>query len=143
MRSMTMSLRVTVLAVVMTVATAGLDAGVAYANPTPDPSAQPHCNYSLTLPSVVNVSGTDMVTATLSHESCVGEIQPNSMTVCVEMVGGGSPACKFSPLFDPVQTFYMPYRSGATYKSTGRGCGNVFPSGDQSCASVGPYSATL
>ena len=31
----------------------------------------------------------------------------------------------------------------ATYRSTGRGFGNVFPMADESCFSVGPYSATL
>ena len=84
-----------------------------------------------------------MVTATLAHGPCTGDIQPNSMTVCVEMLGGDKPSCEFHPTFDPVQVYFAPYRPGATYRSTGRGCGNVFPSADESCSSFGPYTAAL
>jgi dihydroxyacid dehydratase/phosphogluconate dehydratase len=84
-----------------------------------------------------------MVTAIMSPGECTGQFQPNSFTVCVEMLGSGTPQCKFTPVYDAVQVFFTPYRKGATYASTARECGNVFPAADQSCSSQGPYSTTL
>jgi hypothetical protein len=132
-----------VLPAAVALAIAGVGAATAQASPPSDPSTSPSCSYTLTSPSIVNVSGTDMVTATLAHGPCTGKITPNSMTVCVEMQGGDRPQCAFHPTFDTLQVYFTPYRSGATYISTGRGCGNVFPAADESCSSLGPYTTTL
>ncbi|TPG36429.1 hypothetical protein EAH80_00100 [Mycobacterium hodleri] len=131
----------TVLPVTIAVAMAGLNLAVAQA--TPDPTTQASCAYTLASPTVVKVSGTDMVTATLTPGPCTGRISPNSITVCVEMQGGSRPQCATHPYFDPVRAYFAPYRPGATYQSTGRGCGSVFPTADESCVSLGPYAATL
>jgi hypothetical protein len=128
---------------VVAVMVIGLDGATAHAAPPPDPGPAASCSFKLTPPSVVNVSGVDMVTAIMSPGECTGVIQPNSYTVCVEMLGSGTPQCKFTPVYDAVQVFFAPYRSGAAYASTARECGNVFPMGEQSCSSQGPYSRTL
>lgn len=138
---MTRTLRIAVLP--MALALVGLNSAVAQASPPPEPSTDASCVYTLTSPSVVTVSGTEMVTATLTPGPCTGNISMNSLTVCIEMLGGGRPECAFHPTFDPVRVYFAPYRSGATYSSTGRGCGNVAPMFDQSCSAVGPYTATL
>ncbi|MGH3641549.1 MAG: hypothetical protein ACRDUX_21260 [Mycobacterium sp.] len=132
-----------VLLAVVVLATVGLDVATAGAAPPPAPVPAASCSYTLTSPSKVDVSGTDMVTATLTHGPCTGEITPNSMTVCIELRGYTPPQCNFHPTFDPVQVFFTPYRSGGTYLATGRGCGNVFPMADESCSSLGPYTKTL
>ncbi|MGI9163571.1 MAG: hypothetical protein ACR2JI_11730 [Mycobacterium sp.] len=84
-----------------------------------------------------------MVTASLTPGPCNGNISMNSLTVCVELQGYSPPECSFQPMWDPVRVFFAPYRSGATYIATGRGCGNLHPSGVELCASVGPYRQTL
>ena len=129
--------------VVALTAAIGLDMATAHAAPPPDQGPAASCSFKLTTPSVVNVSGLDMVTAIMSPGECTGLIQLNSFTVCVEMLGSGTPQCKFTPVYDAVQVFFAPYRSGAAYASTARVCGNVFPSAEQSCSSQGPYSKTL
>ena len=121
----------------------GLDVATAHAAPPADQVSSASCSFKLTPPSVANVSGLDMVTAIMSPGQCSGLIQPNSYTVCVEMLGSGTPQCKFTPVYDAVQVFFAPYRSGATYASTARECGNVFPLGEQSCSSQGPITKTL
>jgi hypothetical protein len=120
-----------------------LNVATVHAAPPPDPGPAASCAFTLTPPSLVNVTGIDMVTATMSPGECTGVIQPNSYLVCVEILGEGRPQCKFRPVFDPVSVYFTPYRKGATYQSTARVCGNVFPSADQSCSSLGPYTATL
>jgi disulfide bond formation protein DsbB len=143
MQPMTRIQRLTALPMALALITIGLSAATARAVPSPDPAPGGSCAYDLTAPSHVNVSGTDMVTATITPGACTGVIQPNSFSVCVGLLGEGRPQCKFSPVYDPVQVYFMPYRKGATYQSTGQGCGNVFPSADQTCSSLGPYTATL
>jgi disulfide bond formation protein DsbB len=143
MHPMTRTQRLAVLPTVFAVTVLGLNVATAHATPPPGPGPAPSCAFKLTAPSLVNVSGTDMVTATISPGECTGEFQPNSFTVCVEMLGSGTPQCDFRPVFDPVTVYFTPYREGATYRSTGQGCGNVFPSAELSCSSLGPYTATL
>jgi hypothetical protein len=135
--------RLAVLPVAVALTTIGLTTAAAHADPSPDPGPEASCTYKLTAPSRVNVSGADMVTATITPGACTGLIQPNSFTVCVEMLGSGTPQCNFSPIYKAVQVYFTPYRKGATYRSTGRGCGNLLPSGDESCTSLGPYTTTL
>lgn len=143
MNPLTRSRRLAVLPMALALSTIGLTAAAAHAAPSPDPGPAGSCTYKLTPPSRVNVSGTDMVTATITPGACTGLIQPNSFTVCVEMSDSGTPQCNFTPIYQAVQVYFAPYRKGATYRSTGRGCGNLLPSGDESCTSLGPYTATL
>ena len=143
MHPMTRAQRLTVLPMALALTTIGLTTATASAAPPPGPGPSASCDFKLTVPSHVTVSGTDVVTATLTPGECTGEFQPNSYLVCVEMLGGGTPQCNFRPVYDPVSVYFTPYRKGATYRSTGRGCGNVFPAADQSCFSLGPYTVTL
>ena len=137
-----MTRRLAVLPMAVALAAMGVDVATAHAAPPTD-EVSASCSFTLTPPSVVTVSGLDMVTAIMSPGACTGLIQPNSYTVCVEMLGSGTPQCKFTPAFDAVQVFFAPYRSGATYASTARECGNVYPLGEQSCSSQGPINKTL
>ena len=116
-------------------------AGPAAATPTDD-SAQASCVYTLSKPFLVDVSGRTFVSATFTALPCTGHILPNQQTVCVEIQGGGSaPTCAYQP-GSRVQV-YAPYRPGATYISTGIGCGAVAPTNTSTCDTKGPVSVTL
>lgn len=143
MNPMTRTRKLAVPSMALALAAIGLNAATAQADPPADPGPAASCTYKLTAPSVVNVSGTDMVTSVIAPGPCTGVIQPNSFVVCIEMLGVGTPLCKSSALYEPVQVYFAPYRKGATYKATGRGCGDVFASGGQVCSSLGPYTVTL
>jgi hypothetical protein len=130
------------LAAVATVMLSGLGfAGVAGAEPPPD---EPSCTYSLSPPSVVEISGNRMVTATIAFPSCTGRILPNERTVCVSPAAGDSAGeCAQSRGSVTAQVFYAPYRPGATYIARGTGCGTLTGPGNSVCTSLGPRSATL
>ena len=133
-----------VLPVAAGLAMAGLTVATAHADPAPDASSQPSCAFTLTPPSVVNVSGTQMVTATLTPGPCTGNITINGWTVCIELKDSEVKSqCNFHPWWDPVQIYFAPYRAGGTYVATGRACGDVAPDFGQSCMSFGPNSKTL
>jgi hypothetical protein len=117
--------------------------GVASASPTQG-DGQASCIFTLSKPFLVEVSGAKMVSATLSGLPCTGVTLPNEQTVCVELQGGGSaPQCNFAPGYATAQVYFAPYRPGATYVSTGKGCAATAPSLVSTCSSQGPYSATL
>jgi hypothetical protein len=116
--------------------------GVAHASPIQG-DGQASCTYTLSKPFLVDVSGRTMVSATLSALPCTGVMLPNEQTVCVELQGGGAPQCKFVPGYATAQVYFAPYRPGATYVSTGKGCAATAPSQVSICATQGPYSAAL
>lgn len=136
--------RVVPLAVACVAALAGFgSAGAAQAAPPTD-GEQPSCVYTLSKPFVVEVSGRQMVSATLDALPCTGSILPNSKTVCVQLQGSdAAPLCKYVPAYDVAQVYFAPYRPGSTYVSTGTGCGAVRPTFVSVCATQGPFSATL
>jgi hypothetical protein len=118
-------------------------AGVAQAAPPTD-GDQPSCVYTLSKPYVVEVSGRQMVSATLDALPCTGSILPNSKTVCVQLQGSdGPPLCKYEPGYNIAQVYFAPYRPGSTYVSTGTGCGAARPTFVSVCTTQGPVSATL
>lgn len=105
--------------------------------------AEPPCNYRLTPPTVVNVSGTDMVTATLTVGACDGAVTYQTVA-CIQMEGSdGAGQCAKGRGILPAQVFYQPYHPGATYTSTGRGCANKGNPPQQFCGESGPITATL
>jgi hypothetical protein len=107
------------------------------------PSDGPSCVYTLSRPQVVSVSGTAMVTATLKPYPCTGEINPNSLTVCVNPQGSSSPGhCGFSAVPSMAQVF-VPYKPGTTYVTTGTGCGSVYTTQGSICSTLGPVTTTL
>jgi hypothetical protein len=112
----------------------------AAAAPPPD---APACVYTLSRPQVVSVSGAVMVTATLTPYPCTGEINPNSLTVCLNPQGSSSPGtCGFSAVPSMAQVF-VPYKPGTTYVTTGTGCGSVYTTQGSICSSLGPVTTTL
>lgn len=119
----------------------GSATAVAGAQPTqPDTTA---CNYRLSAPSVVNVSGTNMVTATLTVGACDGATTFET-AACIQMQGAtGAGQCTQGRGILPAQVFFQPYRPGATYTSTGRGCAAKGNPPQKYCQENGPFTATL
>jgi hypothetical protein len=114
--------------------------GVAVAEPAPPPSS---CNYTLSAPHVVQVSGTDMVTATLSPAGCDGAMTFLSVA-CLQVQGGSGPGkCEQNNGILTAQVYFAPYQPGATYIATGRGCATSGNPPQSSCLTVGPQAATL
>ncbi|AFM17612.1 hypothetical protein Mycch_2851 [Mycolicibacterium chubuense NBB4] len=124
------------------VAAAGVALGSTGAVAAAQPSV-PACTYILTAPAVVSVSGTDMVTATLSPAACDGA-QTYQTVACVQMAGASGPGlCAQGRGILPAQVFYQPYRKGATYIATGRGCASKGNPPQRYCEEHGPLSAAL
>jgi len=114
-------------------------AGVTSAEPSP-PTA---CSYTLSPPHIVALSGTNVVTATLSPAAC-DRSEPYLSVACVQMEGSdGSAKCQQGEGNLTAQVYYAPYRPGATYVATGRGCALTGNPPMSVCQSTGPYTATL
>lgn len=112
--------------------------GVAGAEPTPPP-----CTYALSPPQVVQVSGTSMVTATLSPAAC-DRSNVYLSVACIQLQGSDGPGrCEQNNGILTVKVYYAPYRAGATYVSTGRGCALTGNPPQPVCQPVGPFSARL
>jgi hypothetical protein len=113
-------------------------AAVAGASPSPPP-----CAYTLTLPQVVQLSGTNVVTATLTPAAC-DQSDSYLLVACVQLEGSDGPGqCAQGQGILPAQVYYQPYRPGATYISTGRGCSSVGNPPMPVCSPTGPFTATL
>lgn len=117
-----------------------LGATSAVAGAQPAPSA---CNYHLTAPTVVNISGTDMVTVTVSPGTCDGAVTTQTVA-CIQMAGASGPAqCSRGNGIKPAQVFFQPYRPGTVYTATGRGCAAKGNPPQTYCQEDGPITATL
>jgi len=107
-----------------------------------DPAAST-CSYTLAGPQVVQLSGTNLVTATLSPAACDRSVAYQAVA-CVRMQGDDGPGqCAQQNGILMAQVFYQPYRPGATYMATGRGCASTGNPARAVCQSKGPISATL
>lgn len=136
-----MNLRLGVVAAVLSVLV--LAGGLTVSPARSDPPADPRCTYTLSAPQVVVVSGTPMVTATLAPFPCTGSISPNSMTVCLKVVGDSNAGqCGFEPRPLPARVF-VPYRPGTSYEARGRGCGSAPTASWTTCSTHGPMTVTL
>ncbi|WP_235632983.1 MULTISPECIES: hypothetical protein [Mycobacteriaceae] len=105
--------------------------------------AQPGCAYTLAQPVVTQVSGTPMVTTTVTVAACR---QSNAMlqVACLELKGAGAaPLCVSSEGPAAAQVFFAPYRPGATYVASGRGCAVAGSPTVSVCNAVGPVTVTL
>jgi hypothetical protein len=113
-------------------------APVASAQPSP-----PTCQYTLSPPHVGSLGGANAVTATLSLAGCDQSV--GYMTVaCVQLQGSDGPGqCAQQNGILTAQVFYQPYRPGATYIATGRGCANTGNPPQPVCRPLGPFTATL
>ena len=112
----------------------------AVAGASPGPTA---CAYTLSPPQVVQLSGTNVVSATLTPAAC-DQSNPYLMVACIQLQGGDGPAqCAEGRGTLPAQVYYQPYRPGATYISTGRGCASKGNPPQGVCSEAGPFTATL
>ena len=126
-----------VLAASVTLTVAGT-ASVAGAEPSPAPRA-----YTLSPPQVVQVSGTNVVTATLTPAAC-NRSEPYRLVACIQLQGSDGPGqCAQGEGVLPAQVYYQPYRPGATYAATGRGCALTGNPPQPVCQPTGPFAATL
>ena len=113
-------------------------AAVARAEPSPPP-----CSYTLSPPQVVPLSGTSVVTATLTPAAC-DQSDSYLLVACVQLQGSDGPGqCAQGQGILPAQVYYQPYRPGATYTSTGRGCSLKGNPPQPVCSPTGPFTATL
>jgi hypothetical protein len=109
-----------------------------------EPSEPPTCSFTVTPPQLVQVSGADMVAATVAMASCDGLAAPISSVACIQAEGSDSAQeCAEGRGMLPAQVYYQPYRPGTTYVSEGRGCAIVTAPPGSTCQSVGPLTATL
>ena len=122
-------------AVVLTLAGS---AAMARAEPSPPP-----CSYRLSPPQVVQLSGTNAVTATLSPAACDRSVAYLTVA-CGQLQGSDGPG-QFQQQNGilTAQVFYQPYRPGATYIATGTGCANTGNPRQPVCQPMGPLTATL
>src|SRR5262245_53877488 len=127
--------------IVLTAAVAlALGGSVSVANG--EPSA-PACSYRLSPPQVVQLSGTNVVTATLAPAAC-NRSAAYLTVACLQLQGSDGPGqCAQQNGILTAQVFYQPYRPGATYISTGRGCANTGNPPQGVCQPMGPLTATL
>lgn len=111
--------------------------GVATAEPTSP------CDYTLSPPQVVQLSGTSVVTATFQPAGCD---RSNVIlgVACLQRQGSPGPGrCEQNSGPLVAQVYYAPYEPGATYIATGRGCATTGNPPQSFCSSVGPLTATL
>lgn len=115
----------------------------AAAAPPPDEQDERSCVYTLSTPQLVQVSGSTMVTATLTPYPCTGSINPNYLSVCLQPEQNASAgSCGFSSIPSYAEVF-VPYKPGTTYVATATGCGSVYTEEGSICSTVGPKSTTL
>ena len=121
-------------------------AALALAGTTPTAGASPAppaCAYTLSPPQVVQLSGTNVVTATLTPAAC-DQSDSYLLVACVQLQGSDGPGqCAQGQGILPAQVYYQPYRPGATYISTGRGCSSKGNPRQPFCRPTGPFTATL
>jgi hypothetical protein len=104
----------------------------------------PPCEFTLSPPHVVQVSGRDMVTATVEAAGCGVAAETISSVACIQMQGSDSAEqCDLGEGILTAQVYYAPYRPGATYSSTGRGCVLTGNPPTSTCQTTGPLTATL
>jgi hypothetical protein len=105
--------------------------------------SQPPCQYTLSQPQVVPLGSGSAVTATVSVGACNQSVAYLTVA-CVQLQGGDGPGqCAQQNGILTAQVFYQPYRPGATYVATGRGCANTGNPPQPICQTMGPLTATL
>lgn len=118
---------------------AGVTAIPAHAEPAPP------CTFALSPPAVIHVDGADMVSATVSPAACGAPADPRMTVACVQRQDNASPIqCNQGRGAQPAEV-RTPYRPGATYVSTGRGCGGWLGIREiaPQCQVLGPLAAPL
>ncbi|MBI3216862.1 MAG: hypothetical protein HYZ38_23850 [Mycobacterium sp.] len=129
--------RVAIVAIVAAAACGG--AGTAAAD---SDTGATLCNYTMSDPHVVDVSGTTMVSATLEPSGCNGNAKPYSTQVCLSTPGSAG-RCAELPGYVTAHAYLSPYVPGQTYTVRGRGCAFALVPSQTLCNSLGPVSVTL
>jgi hypothetical protein len=83
------------------------------------------CNFGITPPTVVPVSGVKYVYATLRSRACTLHADPLSSTVCLSIEGDDSAGQCASKYGVETAELYVVYRPGATYVEKGQGCAGL------------------
>ena len=127
-----------VLSLSLTAGLAGLaEVSVAHAGPPPP------CAFALSPPQVISTSGVDEVTATLTPGECGPGATPYVSVACVQVQGDGSANDCTQARGSAVAQVRAPYRPGATYVATGRGCANwIGQPPAPNCQLLGPVGMT-
>lgn len=128
-----------VLSAAAALAVAGVGgASGAHAQPVPP------CTYTRSAPVVVPGSDGAVVTATVDSTGCGGGAEPDYSVACLQITGDSVTTCTPSRGGGAARAFYAPYKPGASYTATGRGCGKwVGQPPAHLCQQLGPVSATL
>ena len=103
----------------------------------------PACSYRLSPPQVVQLSGTNAVTATLSPAACDRSVAYLTVARGQLQSSDGPGECQQQNGILTAQVFYQPYRPEATYIATGTGCANTGNPRQPVCQPMGPLTATL
>ncbi len=102
------------------------------------------CNFTLAPPSVVDVSGTPMVTTSITVGACTGLAKPTSTQACLSAAGSSTAGrCAELPGYNAARVYLSPYRPGVAYTARGRGCAAQANPPAPICTSVGPITVTL
>jgi hypothetical protein len=113
----------------------------AAAGATPGPTAPVECDFTMSAPYVVDVAGTQMVTATVVPAVCPGAV-PTVMEACLS-VPGKVGRCDSSNGITMAQVYLAPYVPGVNYTARGRGCAAITSPPTTICSSLGPTAAVL
>lgn len=124
------------------VLTGAWSASVSTASPPGDP-APGQCDFLLTPPEVVQISGVSFATATVKPGPCTMHASPNYSMVCLSMQGEDSSGQCASKSGGRPAVVYYAYRPGATYVVTGQGCASTFAPPYTMCQDLGPSHFTL
>ncbi|MGD9620154.1 MAG: hypothetical protein AB7G47_09335 [Mycolicibacterium sp.] len=132
------------LGLVPAIAAAALFAGASGVTPV-RAQPPPPCSFTLSPPRVVQISGVDMVAATVAPDVCGPPAAPAQSVACLQIQTGDRVVrCFPSDASGSAQALLAPYVPGATYIATGRGCSTwigQLPAPE--CQLLGPNSATL
>ncbi len=102
------------------------------------------CNFSVSSPSVVDVSGTPKVMAEITVGACTGVAKPTFTQVCLSAADSSTAGrCAELPGYNAARVYLSPYRPGTAYTARGRGCAAQTNPPAPICTTVGPTTVTL
>lgn len=119
---------------------AGALGGAGHAAAAPDDQG---CSTALSAPQLIDVSGTAMVSASVSPGAC-NRAEPQLQVACLQLVGSAvAPVCVQAEGPSTARVKFAPYTPGASYVATGRSCANTGSPAVTFCRAAGPITATL
>lgn len=114
--------------------------GSGHAVAAPD---DPGCATTLSTPQLVDVSGTAMVSVSVSPGAC-NRAEPQLQVACLQRVGSPvAPLCVQAEGPGTARVNFAPHTPGASYVATGRSCANAGSPPVTFCNSAGPVRVTL